>query len=689
MTTSREPVAFEPSPSIPHLLLLAQPSVEERRQAAAQLREQGILVVSQYGEVAIEIRATREEAERIAEAPQFAARLSRAAGAEGMERLTPEQREVVEQWNTRFSEEYVRLSRDRTHVGASWGGGDGRDEPAPYTELDPDDFIERLRRFNVQPPAPPAGTTAEPPRVLQGEEFARFERELARRYQSETLAYHLARLAWHLGPASYETMHHLPGALVDELSGVLHEAPCWMMTGEISVGIVFVESGKSGGPTWGDTRRQQLRQEILDGHAWLTSQHPTGDLSWVYDFQQVTIDVDNLPDQPWWSDKEISWKLKEAYWRDPAMARVKYHGYTYAGEWASVARYRENMRVRNSSAHAIVVFVTAYNNWWYANAGGRRLTLANRGDWGGFGQSTLDAITAHETCHLFGAPDEYTGSGSPCPSCGGAFGCHEIRNGNCGACAAEHQTCVMNKNSRRVCPWTRAHLGWTHLFVELTTYNDSLGGTNDPVWLDIGDKTFVLDTPGHDDREQGNVDGYAIYAPTLTESDFKRVLIRKGSDGNFGGWKLKRVRVWLHGKLLCDRNDINRWLENQTRWWVGCVNDTTLVNKLRVEVSTADVLLAGTDDDVSITMGGHTWQLDRQVHNDFERGDTGSYELDPRTGLYAAQLTSVKIHKSPDGTAGGWKLKGIRIFVNDAEVFSNQGINKWLENSDRTWSSSF
>jgi hypothetical protein len=106
---------------------------------------------------------------------------------------------------------------------------------------------------------------------------------------------------------------------------------------------------------------------------------------------------------------------------------------------------------------------------------------------------------------------------------------------------------------------------------------------------------------------------------------------------------------------------------------------------LKVLVRTADVWWAGTDDNVTLYMGGRSWGLDNHGHNDFERGNVDTFHLDPGTGLYESMLGSIQIHKSPDGVAGGWKLKGLEIYVNNTRIYNNQSINKWLEDNDRDW----
>jgi hypothetical protein len=669
----------------PYLFLLARPSMTARREAAKRLRELGATVIAQFGAEAVEGLVTPEQAAAATELGLFSGQLKGAMSREHMARLTDEQRAVVTQWNTRFSRNYRRLKKDMTHVGKSWGDP----EMSPliaYSAIDPEDFLSILAAYQertgqrIGPRETARGRTQEGDvaQAMTPDEFVEFERQLADRYQDPNLGYHLARLGHRMGRRYRDTLLNLPADLIAEIIKLLFgEAACWEMTGEMAVGIVFVESSKAGGPKFSASERSDICQEIFDGHSWLAGEHPDGNLSWVYDLQFVKIDVANGTGDP-----------DEAYWRDPAMGKVNYNGNTYPANWSGVADYREDMRIANWAAHAIVVFVTPYANSWHAYAGGGRVTLANKNNWGGWGRSTLDSITAHETSHLFGSADEYTGSGTPCSSCDTTHGCDNIPNGNCGACSHPHQTCVMDQNTKRLCGYSRGHIGWSSLFVELTTADVLWAGTDDDVWIDIGDRQFVLDTPDFDDRERNSREGYPIWEPSLQRSDIKRVLIRKSPDGFAGGWMLHRVRVWFQGELVCDHDRIDQWLEDDHRTWLGCINNRELVNTLRIKVATGDVAWAGTDDDVTLTLAGRHWDLDNPDHDDFERGNTDTFDLDPGSGLYRSDIHSVRIAKSPDGFAGGWRLGGFEILVNGTSVFANHAINQWLEDDHRVWSQS-
>ena len=634
--------------------------------ATRQLRELGLRVAARYGDAAVEVFSTPAKAEVAFELGMFRSYSRGPISTEHCSRLEPAQREIASRYNARFSSGYLRHQRDRTHDDKPWGA-DGLVPSLPATRIDPEDFLEFWNETGRPQPAK-KGTVSK----LSGRAWIDYENTAIDRYGPE-LGYHVARLALRLDPIWLPVLLTIPQDVLDDLWLRANPEGCWELHREISVGIVFVESSDSDGPRFGATERSEIHQEIIDGFNLLVAAHPSGNLTFVYDSQFVKIDVANGNNNS-----------KEAYWRNPAMAEVSYDGHTYDAEWASVAKYRNDMRAHNRSAHGIVVFVTPYGTEWHAYAGGGRLTLAKRNNWGGWGQSALDRITAHETLHLFGAADEYTGSGTPCSSCTTKHGCRRIPNGNCGACAQPFQACMMNANKRVLCAYTRGQIGWADIFVELRTSDTLWAGTDDTVWLDIGDQQFVLDTKGHDDRERRNVEGYALWLGGIERSEIKRILIRKSPDGYAGGWKLKRVRVWHAGDLICDRSP-NRWLEDDERTYAACSFDADFVNTLTVKITTADVAWAGTDDDVTIKLAGRTWELDNPGRNDFERGRTDTFKLDPGVGLRKSDLHSVVIRKSPDGIAGGWKLQGVRIICNGTTVYNNQGINRWLEDSSRIW----
>jgi len=66
-------------------------------------------------------------------------------------------------------------------------------------------------------------------------------------------------------------------------------------------------------------------------------------------------------------------------------------------------------------------------------------------------------VIAHESCHIFGALDEYSLSSCNCTDKGGEL---QVENGNCKLCATKFVPCIMEANTLAMCDYTRGQLGW-------------------------------------------------------------------------------------------------------------------------------------------------------------------------------------------------------------------------------------
>jgi CARDB len=99
---------------------------------------------------------------------------------------------------------------------------------------------------------------------------------------------------------------------------------------------------------------------------------------------------------------------------------------------------------------------------------------------------------------------------------------------------------------------------------------------------------------------------------------------------------------------------------------------------------------AGTDDDVFLRLGrGLRFNLDKRLYNDFERDDRDTYSVPiddaVRRGMRVGDIREVTIEKARDGIAGGWRLGGVKLFVNGRLLYSKRNINRWLEDDRRTF----
>ena len=116
----------------------------------------------------------------------------------------------------------------------------------------------------------------------------------------------------------------------------------------------------------------------------------------------------------------------------------------------------------------------------------------------------------------------------------------------------------------------------------------------------------------------------------------------------------------------------------------------TPVTSMTVEIRTSSSRFSGTDDDVYLRIGSDLrFPLDKSLYDDFERGDRDTYSVPidgaARAGLTLSDLRRIQIEKSPDGVAGGWKLRGVKVIVNGRQVYARDGIETWLEDNHSTW----
>jgi len=434
------------------LLYLATTGREAMSKAMDFLKKKEVTVLAQYSDMAIEILTTEKAFKTIQQSKLFEKVYD--GQVEVKELKGKEAKEIAAVWNQFFKPATRSLKKADPGTGISWG--DKNYDAPRHSDIDHDFFLETVGEENLKVESSPRSIRSAKTKSSSND-FMEMEASLLENLKDPTQVYHLARLAM-LQPELKETILSLTPEAANKLfkvgkgnaRAVGAEESCWRMNGEISIGVVFVESSRTGGPKFSSADRTTLRNEVQTGVNWLASQHPSGNLTWVFDYQYVSIDVANGNNSS-----------KEDYWRNPAMLAVRYNGSSFTGDWNGVSGYRNAMRVRNESAHAIVVFITPFGTEWHAYASNARLTLANRNNWGGWGVNTIDAITAHEICHLFGAADEYTGSGTPCTSCTTKHGCANVPNGNCKSCAGSAAVpCIMDQNSLQICKYTRGQIGW-------------------------------------------------------------------------------------------------------------------------------------------------------------------------------------------------------------------------------------
>jgi len=303
------------------------------------------------------------------------------------------------------------------------------------------------------------------------------------------------------------------------------------LEGTVAVGIVIVQ-GPTAALRFSEQELTKVVAEVQNGLGFLASENPMAGISFSYDIQNV-----NLAVQPDPSASDL-----EGLWRDPAMATLG-----YGGDWDGVLAYVEDLRERFGTRWTYRAFFTKYplGHFAYASIGGPRLVMDYNND--GWGPDNIDRVFAHETGHIFGAPDEYASSGC---NCGGGWGRFGIVNANCENCAGGGGVpCLMKGNSFTLCNFTPSHLGWGPQLL-VRNFGFDAGG-----WRVERHPRFLADTTG-DGRADivgfGNAGVWVARAQTDGRYETPQLVV-----GNFGydagGW-----RVEQHPRALADINGDGR-----------------------------------------------------------------------------------------------------------------------------------
>ncbi len=590
----------------------------------------------------------------------------------------------IEIWNLIRSKSYRDARRKKAHGGESWGN-EKRTPPAPALPFP----IEQVKQALVknsgmsQQELLRKFESARSNKPIQGKSYVEYYQKLKKKYKNPELAEQVARTAFYLDDSIWQAI--LAEADESVVTTFHHVGVCRRMIGEISVGIVVVESSQRGGPVFPATERNTLESQVADGLQWLADMAPqSANLSWSIDIQRVTINVDDQPNPPNFHNDE--------YWSRAGIGSVTFNGQSFSADDAGIEDYRNAMIAAHGSTDGAVIFLSPYTTGHhaYASASSSKIVITNHNNYGNWGIHDMYMTTAHEMCHIFGAQDEYSGSvGTPCSDCSVTSGCFHIPNGNCNVCADPMRNCIMSGHMPEICAYTRGQIGWADLVVEVETAdNEWWTGTDDDVEIDFGRITFNLDDANFNDFESSQTNAFAFEMTGLTDQDIQRVLLRKSPDGFAGGWKCSNVRVFVAGTEACDQQ-VNHWFQNGQLFKLvqdGPTVDADLVNSIEVEVTTADEFGAGTDSGITLQMGGESWDLDT-AGNDFESGNTDVFQLDPRTGLLVSAINNVRIIKDPNGFGdifgiGNWKLAGLKVTVNGVEIYNNQSIDQWLADNN-------
>lgn len=222
------------------------------------------------------------------------------------------------------------------------------------------------------------------------------------------------------------------------------------LSGRVAVGLIIVSG--PGQLAMGDAHQRKVVAEVQNGLSYLGGQAPAKDVTFTYDIQVAQIGLaDTTGQPPAGADVNEQYEFYEQPWRDAALQAL---GYPAGGN--GIRQYIRRIKADKGAQSAYCAFFTLYKLHHFAYCSGSYLTMHYDND--GWGTDNLDRVFAHETGHVFGAPDEYAESGC---NCRGSWGFYGKPNLNCESCATDGGVdCLMRRNTWEMCAQTPYHLGY-------------------------------------------------------------------------------------------------------------------------------------------------------------------------------------------------------------------------------------
>lgn len=220
------------------------------------------------------------------------------------------------------------------------------------------------------------------------------------------------------------------------------------LTGRLALGMIFVS-----GPTLGleltVAEQDRFEREAQNGLSWMAGQSPAKDVTWVHERIHVHVDV---PDTLTPGLKRSAY---EEPWRNAAQKTLGLRP-----DMEGVIDYVRELRKRHGTDWGYCVFFTKYNlyNFAYAKIGGPRVVMNCQSSL--WVKTDIDRLFAHETGHIFGAPDEYARS-KYLPAPYGHFGVPNLNHRR--VVGKKWRKCIMDRNAWAMCPCTPYHLGYNGL----------------------------------------------------------------------------------------------------------------------------------------------------------------------------------------------------------------------------------
>lgn len=250
-------------------------------------------------------------------------------------------------------------------------------------------------------------------------------------------------------------IHEDQGAVQDSTRSMSGSVPVPgvnnILQGKVTVGLVIV-SGNTAETTFSAFETAKVVAEVAEATNWLTQQNRDAALNYLIVPKYISIPNGNagLP-------SGSSCTAYENVWLNPTLPLL---GVRNATGRAGANQYAVNIRAANSAMNGWSAFFIKFEACHFAYQTGQGTYMQYSND--GWGPDLINRVFAHESGHVFGAPDEYASSGCGC----GNRGFFSVPNNNCDNCTSPYSktACLMKANTLSICQWSRGSLGWSYYY---------------------------------------------------------------------------------------------------------------------------------------------------------------------------------------------------------------------------------
>jgi hypothetical protein len=246
----------------------------------------------------------------------------------------------------------------------------------------------------------------------------------------------------------------------------------WEKTSEYMIGkgiveVIHVESNGSIDPNkenWTEDKINKTYDEISKGLMWWTNKNENASVSFL-----TKKSIGYTSYEPISRPRNNG---NRSLWVQEIMTDRGYNAHSWYSD--NIRDYVNHLRNSTNRDWAFVIFVVNSENdddgkfeeggFAFAGINGPYQFQTSKNN--GKGIENMDAVTAHETCHDYGAKDEYacitsscdpadgnTGCGTPCTHCNGSYGYLGVNNSNCECCAVNLETSIMRGSTSSGSPF--------------------------------------------------------------------------------------------------------------------------------------------------------------------------------------------------------------------------------------------